>query len=231
MRILKLLLILSFAPLLAEEAPASSHMDMELVSDFKNPLSDSRSDFPIELSAEHEDNLNESCRAGAQSQRGKDELKVNADFSNLALIADAAPKKEEKKEAPPEKKKEEIAPTKAKEMDEKECIPSEEHQKASHEVHKATESYETAFIKTIVVLVGLLVLVILTVWMFRKISHGRLRGMNVLKSVKILEKRALSPKSMLYLIEVGGKQVLIAESQLEVRNVATLDWLGSDKDL
>ncbi|MDN3508595.1 MAG: flagellar biosynthetic protein FliO [Candidatus Neptunochlamydia sp.] len=176
MPILKLLLILSFVPLLAEETLAPSLMNVE-------------------------------------------------------LVVDPAPKREEKKETPPEKKKEEAAPTKAKEMDEKECIPSEEYHQTSHDVHKATESYETAFIKTIVVLVGLLVLVILTVWMFRKISHGRLHGMNVLKSVKILEKRPLSPKSMLYLIEVGGKQVLIAESQLEVRNVATLNWLGSDKDL
>ncbi len=176
MRILKLLLILSFAPLLAEEAPTSSLMDIELIADTS--------------------------------------------------------KKNEKEEAPSsEKKKEEVAPPKAKEMDEKECKPSEVQHQASSDVHKATESYETAFIKTIIVLVGLLVLVILTVWMFRRISHGRLRGMNVLKSVKILEKRPLSPKSMLYLIEVGGKQVLIAESQLEVRNVATLDWLGSDKDL
>ena len=99
------------------------------------------------------------------------------------------------------------------------------------DVHQTTESYETAFIKTIVVLVGLLVLVILTVWMFKKISSGRLRSFNSLKSVKILEKRPLSPKSMLYLIEVGGKQVLVAESQLEVRPVTTLDWLGDDKDL
>ena len=37
---------------------------------------------------------------------------------------------------------------------------------------------------------------------------------------------------MLYLIEVGGKQVLIAESQLEVRTVASLDLLESgEKDL
>lgn len=98
-------------------------------------------------------------------------------------------------------------------------------------LYKTTESYETAFIKTIVVLVGLLTLVILTVWMFRKINNGKLRGMNVLKSIKILEKRPLSPKSILYLIEVGGKQVLITESQLEVRKIATLDWLGDDKDL
>lgn len=109
--------------------------------------------------------------------------------------------------------------------------PPEEFHQAHNEVHQATESYEAAFVKTIVVLVGLLVLVILTVWMFRKVSHGRLRGMNVLKSIKILEKRPLSPKSILYLIEVGGKQVLIAESQLEVRKIATLDFLGNDKDL
>lgn len=142
------------------------------------------------------------------------------------LIADA-PKN--KKETPPPAKEDKTPISKEDEIESKK--PSEEAHQATHEVQQATESYETAFIKTIVVLVGLLVLVILTVWMFRKISHGRLRGMNVLKSVKILEKRPLSPKSMLYLIEVGGKQVLIAESQLEVRSVATLDWLGSDKDL
>ena len=106
-----------------------------------------------------------------------------------------------------------------------------EESPATVDMSKATESYETAFIKTIVVLVCLLVLITLTVWMFRKISNGRLRNFNYHKSVKILEKRPLSPKSMLYLIEVGGKQVLIAESQLEVRTVTTLDWLGSDKDL
>ena len=98
-------------------------------------------------------------------------------------------------------------------------------------IQKATESVETAFIKTIVVLVGLLILVVLTVWMFKKISHGRLRSFNYMKSIKILEKRPLSPKSMLYLIEIGGKQVLLAESQLQVKNVATLDWLETDKDL
>jgi len=45
-----------------------------------------------------------------------------------------------------------------------------------------------------------------------------------MRAIKILEKRALSPKSMLYLIEVGGKPFVISESQLEVRLVQTLDW-------
>lgn len=116
--------------------------------------------------------------------------------------------------------------------DDKKNAPSEptDDQNPS-EMKKATESYETAFIKTIVVLVALLVLLILTIWMFKKISHGRLRSFNYMKSVKILEKRPLSPKSMLYLLEVGGKQVLIAESQLHVKQITSLDWLSNDKDL
>ena len=108
---------------------------------------------------------------------------------------------------------------------------SEEEKKPAIDMQKTTESYETAFIKTIVGLVGLLVLILLTVWMFKKLSRGRLRSFNYLKSVKILEKRPLSPKSMLYLIEVAGKQVLISESQFEVRTITTLDYLSTDKDL
>ena len=98
-------------------------------------------------------------------------------------------------------------------------------------VLEVTESYESAFIKTIVVLIGLLLLVVLTVWMFKKLSHGRLRSLNYMKSIKIVEKRPLSPKSILYLIEVEGKRVLLAESQYEVRNIANLEYVGEDKEL
>ena len=158
-------------------------------------------------------------------------LKLFLILTFLPLLAN-----EDKEKCPPPAEKEQVEHT----TEQKEPHPDEiqktiEHgeKKLEHksDVHKTTESYETAFIKTIVVLVGLLVLVILTVWMFKRISNGRVRSFNKLISVKILEKRPLSPKSMLYLIEVSGKQVLIAESQLEVRTVATLDWLGSDKDL
>lgn len=108
--------------------------------------------------------------------------------------------------------------------------PPQVETEESQNIHAVTETYETAFIKTGVALVGLLVLIIITVLMFKKISHGRLRSFNYMKSIKILEKRPLSPKSMLYLIEVGGKQILIAESQLEVRTLTNLDWI-TDKDL
>ncbi|MGE0197484.1 MAG: flagellar biosynthetic protein FliO [Simkaniaceae bacterium] len=148
-------------------------------------------------------------------------------YFKLFLILCCLPLLGEDTKPPEDPKKEVPCP-----VDQKKDVTPATQEEHPLDVHKATESYETAFIKTIVVLVGLLVLILLTVWMFKKISKGRFRSFNYLKSVKILEKRPLSPKSMLYLIEVGGKQVLIAESQFEVRTVATLDWVdGDNKDL
>jgi len=89
------------------------------------------------------------------------------------------------------------------------------------DVHKTTLSYETAFIKMMGVLVAILVLVFLTIWILKRFSQGRLLNANYFKSIKILERRPLSPKSTLYLIEIEGKQVLISESQLEVRTLTT----------
>ncbi len=46
---------------------------------------------------------------------------------------------------------------------------------------------------------------------------------NMIKNIKILEKRPLSAKSMLYLIEIDGKKAIISESTLEVRKLVDLD--------
>lgn len=34
---------------------------------------------------------------------------------------------------------------------------------------------------------------------------------------------------MLYLVEVGGKKMLIGESQLELRSLSSLDWIEPEK--
>lgn len=92
-----------------------------------------------------------------------------------------------------------------------------------------TVSYEKAFIKMIFVLVLILAIVIVVFVLFKKFSASRMSVANHAKSIKILEKRAISPKSMLYLVEVGGKKLLLAESQLEIRNVSHLEWIESTK--
>jgi len=81
----------------------------------------------------------------------------------------------------------------------------------------AVPSYEGTFVKMLLTLGGLVVLVFLTMWLVKKATHGRLGGFGSQKKINILEKKPLSPKTLLYLIELEGKKILISESQLEVR--------------
>jgi flagellar biogenesis protein FliO len=68
---------------------------------------------------------------------------------------------------------------------------------------------------------GLIIALLLgTYYLLRKLIRIKLEKANADSSIRILEKRMLSPKTMLYLIELEGKQVLLAESQLEVRKLA-----------
>lgn len=94
---------------------------------------------------------------------------------------------------------------------------------------ESTQSYEGAFFKMLLTLVALIVFVFLTFWMFRRLSQGRLLSGNNTRSIKIIDKRPLSPKSMLYIVEVGNKRVLIAESHLEVRSISNVELPSSNE--
>ena len=83
-------------------------------------------------------------------------------------------------------------------------------------------SYEGALLKMIITLVAVVVGIIGTVWLMRRLAGGRLGGSNS-QSIKIIERKALSQKTMLYVIEVDGKQTVITESQLEIKRVMDLD--------
>ncbi len=111
------------------------------------------------------------------------------------------------------------AETESKENSEKEMTPEE-----------MTTSYESAFAKMIFVLLGFVLFVGLGVWILRRVGKLRFKGMGASRSIQILEKKALSPKSMLYLIEVDNKRVLISESQFEVRQLVTLDSNSDSED-
>jgi flagellar protein FliO/FliZ len=86
---------------------------------------------------------------------------------------------------------------------------------------EATESYQDTFIRMVFSLAGLLVLVVGTFWFLRRMNKGKFRSGSS-QTLHILEKKPLSPKTMLYLIEIEGRQVLLAESQLEVRALTTI---------
>ncbi len=71
---------------------------------------------------------------------------------------------------------------------------------------------------------GLLVgLLILTVWALKRLMRSREKEINEQKKIKIIEKRVLSSKSLLYLVEVDGERVLLSESHLEIRPLKALE--------
>lgn len=88
--------------------------------------------------------------------------------------------------------------------------------------------YEGAFLKMFLALIILIVAIFFTVWLLKKIGQGRWAGGNSNRAIKIIEKRALSPKTMLYIIDVDGQQSVIAESQLEVKNLMNLEQVTEE---
>ena len=87
-----------------------------------------------------------------------------------------------------------------------------------------TNSYESAFVRMLVTLLGLVFLVFATFWILRRLGKGKFK-MGGGRTINVIERRALSPKSMLYVVEIGNKKVLISESQLEVRALTPFEDL------
>ena len=83
--------------------------------------------------------------------------------------------------------------------------------------------YEQSVLKVFISLFSLVILVVLSFWLFRRLLNKGMRSSNSGKSIVLLERRTLSPKSMLYLVEVDGKKILLAESHLEIRRLANWD--------
>jgi len=91
-----------------------------------------------------------------------------------------------------------------------------------------SDGYKSQFIKTIAAILIIIILVVLAVLIFRRFSGTRPLQMNNRKHIKVIERRPLSPNTYLYYIQVGNKQFVIAESKLDVRTVANLDWTETD---
>ncbi|MES2274018.1 MAG: flagellar biosynthetic protein FliO [Chlamydiota bacterium] len=79
--------------------------------------------------------------------------------------------------------------------------------------------FGAAFVKMFLTLIALVILLFGTFWFLRRFVQQRLqKGVNH-QSIQILEKRMISPKTMLYLVEVEKKKILIAESHLEIKRI------------
>lgn len=91
------------------------------------------------------------------------------------------------------------------------------------------ESFEAKFVRMLVILGLLIGFMVLAAWALKKMMKTRVEQLNTASSIKVLETRALSPRSSLYLIEVEGKTLLIAESPTMVSHVASLDVSSQER--
>lgn len=80
-----------------------------------------------------------------------------------------------------------------------------------------------AFAKMLLSLAVLILLLFLSYWFIKRLIQHRLQKGVGDSSIHILEKRMLSPKTMLYLVEVDNKKVLLAESHLEIKKVESFE--------
>lgn len=87
-----------------------------------------------------------------------------------------------------------------------------------------TLDYKTLVWKIFIFMGVFILLCFVTLHFFKKLSKTKLFASNNMHHIKILERRPLSSKTVLYLIDLAGKQILVAESQLEVRSLAQIDW-------
>jgi flagellar protein FliO/FliZ len=82
-----------------------------------------------------------------------------------------------------------------------------------------TGDYGTSIAKMFISLIVIVVVLYATLWFLRRLIQNRLEKGSSSSAIQILEKRMLSPKTMLYLVEIDNKKVLLAESQLEIKKI------------
>ncbi len=75
------------------------------------------------------------------------------------------------------------------------------------------------FAKMLLTFAALILLLFGTYWFVRRLIRFRLEKGVGAQSIQILEKKMISAKTMLYLIEVENKKVLLAESHLEIKRL------------
>ena len=78
---------------------------------------------------------------------------------------------------------------------------------AAHRSH-----YWNEFVNMLTMLFFIVAFIVLTGWFLKRIMRSRLRQANSSNTIKILEKRNLTPKSAVYLLEVHGRTILVSES-------------------
>lgn len=79
---------------------------------------------------------------------------------------------------------------------------------------------------------GLLIgVVLLATWVLKRMMHTRVQQVNLTSSIKILEQRALTTKTVVSLVAIRGKEFAIAESGTTVTLLGTFGQEEENKGI
>lgn len=77
---------------------------------------------------------------------------------------------------------------------------------------RQNEKFFTEFLNMLATLGFIIALILIIAWFLKRLMNTRLEQMNSTSLIKVVERRTLSPKTSLYLLEVDDKTILIAET-------------------
>jgi len=97
------------------------------------------------------------------------------------------------------------------------------------EPNKQTDKFIVEFLNMMATLGIVILLIFIVAWFLKRLMNTRLEQVNATSGIKIAEKRMLSPKSTLYLLEVEDKKILIAESINGITSVAEFNNPDDDE--
>jgi flagellar protein FliO/FliZ len=91
----------------------------------------------------------------------------------------------------------------------------------SDPILKEPDNFQGKFFNMLLVLGLLIGFMILASSMLKRLNQSRLQQVNQTSAIKIIETRALSPRSSLYLITFNNQEILIGESTQGIHTIAS----------
>lgn len=100
-------------------------------------------------------------------------------------------------------------------------LPSEEAKTSAHppknyfEIKvddKEGDRFLSEFINMMTTLGIIVAIILIATWFLKKMMNTRMEQLNTTSEIKIIEKRLLTPKTSLYLIDIHGTGFILAES-------------------
>ena len=103
-------------------------------------------------------------------------------------------------------------------------------QKGSQVNPSEPDDYQSKFMNMLFMLGLLIGFMLFASWLLKRMSRSRVTNLNQGSDIKVLETRYLSPRATLYLLDIHGKNILIAESPMGVSHISSFRSIEDDEN-